>query len=269
LRPLRLAGALAVLGTLFAVLAPQADAGQPAGSPPKPTIVLVHGAFADASSWSGVVARLQHAGYPAVAPANPLRGLASDATYLDSVLHSIPGPVVLVGHSYGGAVITQAAAAAPNVKALVYVAAFAPAVGESAFGLIGMNPGSALPTAVSPVPYAGPGGDDGVDVYINSTRFAQVFAADLPATTAAVLAASQRPVTLSALQEPATSAAWKTIPAWYLVASADHAIPPATERFMAQRAGAHTVEVNASHAVLLSRPDAVTGLIESASRGLA
>ncbi|WP_049807054.1 alpha/beta fold hydrolase [Pseudofrankia inefficax] len=262
-------GALAVLGVLLMVLAPRADAGQPNGGPPKPTIVLVHGAFADASSWSGVVTRLQRAGYPVVAPANPLRGLASDATYLDSVLHTIPGPVILVGHSYGGAVITQAAAAAPNVKALVYVAAFAPTVGESAFGLIGMNPGSALPTAVTSLPFAGTGGDDGVDVYINSARFSQVFAADLPATTAAVLAASQRPVTLSALQESATSAAWKTIPSWYLVASADQAIPPATERFMARRAGAHTAEVNASHAVLISRPDAVTGLIESASRGVA
>jgi pimeloyl-ACP methyl ester carboxylesterase len=232
---------------------------------PKPTVVLVHGAFADSSSWGGVVTRLRHDGYPVIAAANPLRGLDSDAAYVSSLLSAIPGPVVLVGHSYGGEVITNAAAGHANVKALVYVAAFAPDQGESALSLTGLNPGSRLGTALVVRPYAVAGGG-GADGYVDPAQFHTVMAADVPVRDTDLLAAEQRPVDLGALQTPSGVPAWKTIPSWYLVAGADQAIPAATERFMARRAGAHTVVVDhASHLVMLSHPGQVEHLIVQAA----
>ena len=234
----------------------------------KPTVVLVHGAFADASGWSGVIDELRQDGYPVLAPANPLRDLAGDSDYLASILATILGPVVLVGHSYGGAVITNAAVDRPNVKALVYIAAFAPDDGESIFELTGRYPGSRLLTATSPRPYPLPGVGIGVDTYIDPAQFHDVFVADVPESTAAVMAASQRPLTLAASAGKTRAVAWKTIPSWYMVATEDHAIPPDAERFMARRAGSETVEVTGSHAVMVAHPRPVADLIRTAAAGL-
>jgi len=233
---------------------------------PKPTIVLVHGAWADASSWSQVIENLQEQGYPVIAPPNPLRGIASDSAYLQSILSTISGPIVLVGHSYGGAVITNAAVGNPNVKALVYIAAFAPAQGETLSQIEAMNPGSAIGPStltIRPYPLAGGGGSAGA--YITPSAFQNVFAADLPSSQAAEMAAAQRPIDVSALNEPSGVPAWKTIPSWYLVARQDNAIPAATELFMAQRMHAHTIEINSSHVAMISHPDVVTRLIDSAA----
>lgn len=275
----RLALPAMVVGTLLAV--PALSAATPAGSTgsagapkastartaqeprtaPKPTVVLVHGAFADSSSWDAVVSRLEGQGYPVIGVANPLRGLAEDSAYLSSVLDTIPGPVVLAGHSYGGAVITDAAAGHPNVKALVYIAAFAPDEGETGLGILGQYPGSMLPPALSVRPFPG-----GQDAYVDPADFRQVFAADVPAAKARLMAAGQRPVALAAFAEPSTAPAWRTIPSWFLVAGADQAIPPAAEEAMAHRAGSHTEVVHgASHAVLVSHPDATAHLIEAAA----
>jgi pimeloyl-ACP methyl ester carboxylesterase len=228
----------------------------------KPTIVLVHGAFADSSSWDGVIARLERAGYPVVAVANPLRDLAGDSAYLSSVLDTIPGPVVLVGHSYGGAVITDGAAGHANVKSLVYIAAFAPDQGESALGITGEYPGSQLPASLVIRPYPG-----GQDAYIDQAAFQKVFAADVPARQTRLMAAEQRPVAVAALAAPSSAPAWRTIPSWFLVARADQAIPPAAEQAMAQRAHSHTVTIpGASHAVAVSHPEAVADMVEAAAR---
>jgi pimeloyl-ACP methyl ester carboxylesterase len=264
---------LGSVGSLLAVVAllsitstaRAAPAAAKHGTAAKPTVVLVHGAWADSSGWGGVIARLQRAGYPVIAPANPLRGLASDSAYLASVVASISGPVVLVGHSYGGAVITDAAAAGSNVKALVYIAGFALDQNESVLQMASRFPGSSLPTAISPVPFPLADGTTGTDVYIAPAKFRDVFAADVPATQAAVLAATQRPVAQTALLEPSTAPAWATIPSWYLVAKQDHAIPPAAERFMAKRAHARTVEIASSHAAMVSHPAEVTQLIVKAA----
>ncbi|MET8783950.1 alpha/beta hydrolase [Streptomyces sp. NPDC004589] len=241
-----------------------------AGTPPLPTIVLVHGAFADSSSWNGVIERLQRAGYPVIAAANPLRGLADDAAYVASVLEGVQGPVVLAGHSYGGAVISEAAVGNTQVKALVYIAAFTPDEGESALELSGKFPGSTLGAALTPVPFPLDGGTGtGTDLYIEPAKFHDQFAADVPEPVAALMAATQRPVAASALEEKASAAAWKTIPSFSLIATEDYNIPPAAQQFMAERAHAHTVEVKASHAVAVSRPDAVARLIEQAAQSLA
>jgi pimeloyl-ACP methyl ester carboxylesterase len=227
---------------------------------PKPTIVLVHGAWADASGWNAVTERLQRKGYQVIAPAIPLRSIPSDAEYLASVLATIDGPIVLVGHSYGGAIITNTAN--PNVKALVYIAAFAPDEGESLGQILAMNPGSeAAPPNLTFRPYP-----TGVDAYITPSAFRDVFCADVPAPTASVMAAEQRPLDVRTLEELSGPPAWKTIPSWYLVAQNDHAIPPATERFMAQRAGSTVQEVQSSHVPMISRPDVVTDLIVDAAR---
>ena len=263
----RLVGALAVLIALVTLAMPSLRS--PAGailSGPKPTVVLVHGSFADASGWNGVIERLSRDGYPVLAPANPLRSLSGDSEYIASVLKTIPGPVILVGHSYGGAVITNAAMQAPNVKALVYVAAFALDRGETAFGTFAVFPGSQLPLALQVRPYHALG-DIGLDGYIDPGRFHEVFCADLPATIAADMAASQRPSTVASGSEPSGDPAWKTIPSWYMVANQDRVIPPDAERFMAKRAGAHTVEIDSSHVAMISHPDAVTDLIRSAAAG--
>lgn len=261
-----LAAVAAAIGlTVFA----GTGASEPAASAnhdPKPTVVLVHGAFADASGWSGVIAELRGDGYPVLAPANPLRDLAGDSAYLASVLSTITGPIVLVGHSYGGAVITNAAVGNSNVKALVYIAGFAPQEGESIFALTGLYPGSLLPQNIVARPFPQADGGTGIDAYINPVTFREVFAADVSRSTAATMATTQRPITLAAGNAASGVPAWQTIPSWYMVARADHAIPPQAERFMAARAGAHTVEVNTSHVAMVVQPGAVADLIESAAR---
>ncbi|MFI2351786.1 alpha/beta fold hydrolase [Streptomyces sp. NPDC019443] len=255
-------GVAGVVGVL--ALSGTADATTP--STPKPTIVLEHGAFADASSWDGVVERLQRSGYRVVAAANPLRGPGSDAAYLRSVVDRIEGPVVLVGHSYGGTVISDAAVGEEDkVKALVYIAAFLPDAGETSLGLSNKFPGSTLGNAIEAVPYSLPGGASGNDVYIKTDKFRQQFAADVSRGQAALMAAGQRPIAAAALEEKSTKAAWKTIPSWSLIATEDFNIPPAAQRFMSERAHAHTVEVKASHAVSVSRPDAVARIIQQAA----
>ncbi|MEV0175476.1 alpha/beta hydrolase [Streptomyces sp. NPDC050803] len=230
----------------------------------KPTVVLVHGVFADASGWNAVTARLLKAGYPVIAPANPLRDLAGDSTYVSSILDTITGPVILVGHSYGGEVITNAARGHAAVKALVYVAAFAPDEGENALQLAGKFPGSMLEPALVLRPL--PGGTD-ADGYIDPAKFHDVFAQDLPHATTQVMAVSQRPGSIGGLSGSSGVPAWKSVPSWYVVAGADHVIPPALQRFMAQRAQSRTVEAKgASHVVMMSRPDTVVQQIEAAYR---
>lgn len=233
----------------------------------KPSIVLVHGAWADGSSWSGVIDRLQDQGYTAYALANPLRGLASDSAYLKSFLATITGPIILVGHSYGGAVITNAATGNANVKALVYIDAFAPDQGESLEALAsappppGQNPSCIDPNhSFNAVPFNG-----GVDLYLKPSIFPSCFANDLPVDKAAVLASEQRPLALSVFGEKTGVPAWKTIPSWYLVGKLDLAIPPYAQLFMAQRAHATIAYANAAHTAMISHPEAVTSLIEQAS----
>lgn len=253
-----------LIGALLLALAlPGAAAAQ--APRPKPTIVLVHGAFADSSSWNGVVARLEADGYRVIAAANPLRGVASDAGTVTAIVRAIGGPVVLVGHSYGGPVITAAAADNANVRALVYVAAFAPDAGESSLSLSAMFPGSTLGAALAP-PVPLPGG--GEDLYIRPERFHAQFAADIPEGVAALMAATQRPVAAAALAEPSGRApAWRRLPTYMIYGSADLNIPPAVLRFMAERARARRTEVlkGASHALMMSRPDRVVAIIEEAA----
>ncbi|MET0693961.1 MAG: alpha/beta hydrolase [Propionibacteriaceae bacterium] len=263
-----LAGLVALVVALGLILLPSASsASSRRGSAPKPTVVLVHGAFADASGWADVTTKLQRRGYTVIAPANPLRGVASDSTYIASVLASIKGPIVLAGHSYGGEVITNAALGNPQVKALVYVAAFAPAEGETSGALSTKYPGSQLTEenlVFRPFPISAK--ETGLDAYINPAVFREVFCADLSERTAAAMAATQRPGALSTLGEPSGKPAWKTIPSWYLVAKQDHAIPPASQRFMAQRMKAHTREINSSHVAMISHPGVVADLIQDAAR---
>lgn len=230
----------------------------------KPTVVLVHGAFADASSWNGVAKILEKDGYTVIAAANPLRGVKSDGAAVSALLSSIQSPVVLVGHSYGGNVISDAANDHANVKALVYVSAFAPEAGETVAGLAGKFPGSTLgPTLAPPVALA----DGGKDLYIQQSKFHDQFAADVPAAQAALMAATQRPVTEAALNEQAGTPAWKHIPSWYIYGDKDKNIPPQAMAFMAKRADAKAVEVvkGASHVVMVSNPAPVARLIEKAA----
>ncbi|MGW4770622.1 alpha/beta fold hydrolase [Nocardia sp. NPDC004278] len=231
-----------------------------------PTVVLVHGAFADSSSWNVVVEQLVQQGLSVVAAANPLRGLDSDAAYVAAVLRSIEGPIVLVGHSYGGSVITVAAESNPNIKALVYIAAFIPDRGESALELTDKFPGSTLGPTTRPTSYPLPDGSAGTELTIRQEEFHQQFAADVPAPTARLMAVTQRPVAVAALEEPATATPWRSVPSFALLSTADKNIPIETQRFMAERAGARTVEVAASHAVAVSVPDAVSALIMAAVR---
>ncbi|MER7930712.1 alpha/beta hydrolase [Streptomyces sp. NPDC096057] len=231
----------------------------------KPTIVLEHGAFADGSSWNAVITQLRADGYPVVAAANPLRGPSSDAAALRTVLDHVKGPKILVGHSYGGNVISEAATNDTQVKALVYVAAFLPEVGESALELTNKYPGSTLPGALDPVTYQQADGSTATDLYIQQDKFRHQFAADVPAGQAALMAAEQRPIAQSALEEKATSAAWKTIPSWDIVTTRDLNIPAAVQRFMAKRAHSHTTEVAASHSVAVSHPHLVADVIERAA----
>src|SRR6202166_2866066 len=218
-----------------------------AGDGPKPTIVLVHGAWADTSSWDGVIQRLQADGYTVYAPPNPLQGLAYDPAYLADFLHTISGPIVLVAHSYGGAVITNAATGDPQVKALVYVDAFAPAQGQTLAQLLASVPGTcAVPANLNVVPF--PGAPSGVgDAYIKQGAYAGCMANGLPAKEAQVLAATQRPIATSTLTQPSGVPAWQTIPSWAVVGTADHAIPLALQLAMDKTAHAHVTEVTAPH----------------------
>ncbi|WP_460062702.1 alpha/beta fold hydrolase [Streptomyces sp. YKOK-I1] len=231
-----------------------------------PTVVLVHGAFADATSWSGVITELQGHGIPVIAPPNPLRGLASDAAYVASVAAQIDGPVVLVGHSYGGALITVAGVT-ENVVGLVYVAAYVLEEGESLGELQGRFPLAPLVSNLKEWTYPTPSGETAVEVTIAEDAFPGVFAADVPADVTKVLAAAQRPLAAAVFEEKAAAAAWHTKPSWALIAAADEAINPEVERFGAQRAGATVVELEgASHAVAVSRPKEVAELIRDAVR---
>ncbi|MET7367682.1 alpha/beta hydrolase [Streptomyces sp. NPDC005566] len=264
--PLALLATGGLAAALTATSIAPASAVTGSASHPKPTVVLVHGAFADSTSWNDVIKKLKHEGYPVMAAANPLRGLSSDSAYLKDVLAGIKGPIVLAGHSYGGAVISNAATGNENVKALVYIAAFVPDKGESALDLAGKFPGSTLGKALRPAPVTNPDGTRGTDLYIQEEKFRHQFAADAPRNTTDLMAATQRPVTEAALAEGSSEPAWKTIPSWDLVATQDRNIPLKAQTFMAERAGAHTVEVKASHAASVSHPDKVTEIIEDAAR---
>jgi pimeloyl-ACP methyl ester carboxylesterase len=270
-RPPGRAGVLIALATAslasFAV-ATTADARMPT---PKPTVVLVHGAFADSSGWTRVIDRLRRDGYPVRAAPNRLFGLQSDAVTVRGFLASIKGPKILVGHSYGGAVITQAASGDPDVKALVYVAAFALDSNELLSDLANRpvaHPLPPLPTV--PVQSKQPDGTTQTDVYLDPSHFRARFAGDLPRRVAADLASTQPPTGAATFASKLTvEPAWKTIPSWYLVAKHDQAIAPDLERFMARRIRAHTSQINGSHAVYISHPNAVARLAEQAARATA
>ncbi len=265
--------ARAVVALLVGVLVLSATAAtatgqhhQPGKPVAKPTIVLVHGAFADSSGWNAVAGRLLKDGYKVRAFSNPLRGPQTDGAYLRQFLTTISGPVVLVGHSYGGAVITNAATGNPNVTSLVYVAAYAPDQGESVAQANELGGGHTDVTNHLLVrPYPGAPAGDG-DAYIDPAYFHQLFAQDLPRSTTAFLAASQRPGALAALVTPSGAPAWKTIPSWYLVAKQDRIIPPEAERAMAARAKATTVEIGSSHVAMMSHPRVVVDLIRAAAQ---
>ncbi|MEW2382861.1 alpha/beta hydrolase [Micromonospora sp. NPDC047707] len=229
----------------------------------KPTIVLVHGAFAESASWNSVIQRLHADGYPVVAAPNPLRSLSGDAAVISSVVATIGGPVVLVGHSYGGAVISNAAVGHDHVKALVFVAAFAPEAGESIGELSGKFPGGTLGETLQEVPLP----DGTVDLYIQQDKFHHQFTADVPPERAAVDAAAQRPLNTTALNEGSGEPAWKTVPSWFVYPELDYNIPLEAHRFMAERAGARaSVELpGASHAIPASEPTAVAEIILKAA----
>ena len=232
------------------------------------TVVLVHGAFADASSWTGVIELLQRQGHTVIAPPNPLRGLTADSAYVASVLGQIDGPVLLVGHSYGGAVITNAAPG--NVRGLVYVAAFAPDEGEALAAVTSGSRDSVLNTAQVPRRYpTGPAGQTATEFVIDPAKLHDVFAADLPPQQAAVLAATQRPVAEAAFTDASGSPAWKRLPSWAVVAAGDKAAGADLVRSMAQRAGAEIVELDGSHVIMISRPEPVADLIGRALAAVA
>ncbi|MEU7825985.1 alpha/beta hydrolase [Catellatospora sp. NPDC049133] len=235
----------------------------------KPTIVLVHGGYADSSCWNATIQQLQGKGYSTVCAANPLRGIPTDAPYVASLLDSISGPVVLVAHSMGGTVITNAAAGKSNVKALVYIAAFVPEVGETQGELITKFPGSEVAPVSVGVPYTKADGTTGIDLYLGKDGQA-AFAADISTSAFRTLQATQRPFDADSFIFPTTATAWKTIPTWALVAGQDKAIPPATQRWMYSRANARkVVEVpNSSHVVMLSNPRVVAELITDAARAV-
>jgi pimeloyl-ACP methyl ester carboxylesterase len=239
----------------------------------KPTIVLVHGAFADASSWNGVIGRLQQQGYTVIAAANPLRGLAADSAYTASLLNQIDGPVLLVGHSYAGAVITTAATSTPNVVGLVYIAAFATEEGENLNDVESGSKDSILGPALVQYKYpAGPDGTGGetlVELAVNPALFREAFAADLPPETTALLAATQRPTAVTAFSEASGPPAWKKLPSWTVVATGDKAAGADVIRSEAQRAGAHITEVEGSHVIMISQAQAVADVILTAARAVA
>lgn len=260
--------ALLALGFIGMLGMPVGSASASEPAPSKPTIVLVHGALADSSSWNGVIAKLQRDGYSVIAAPDPLRNLKDDSDYVAEIVNNVNGPVVLVGHSYGGAVITNAATTAGNVKALIYVAAYAPDDGESAFDLTGKFPGSILAGALAP-PITLPDGTH--DLYVQQDKFRPVFAADVPEKEAERMAATQRPVTDAALKGTSATPAWRSIPSWFVYGSEDMVIPPAAHAFMAERADAkRAITVRgASHVVMVSHPSVVANLIEEGAMATA
>ena len=223
----------------------------------KTSIVLVHGAFADGSSWGKIISILEKNGHTVTAVQIPLKSLSDDVATAKRAIESQKDDVILVGHSYGGAVITEAAAGNPKVKGLVYVAAFAPDAGETLNGLNERFSSSPLGTAVIP--------DSAGFLYIDRTKFHDVFANDLPEDEAELLAATQKPLAAAIFGEPAKAAAWKTIPSWYVVSTQDNAINPDLERFMAKRMNAQTKEIKASHVGFISNPSEIARVIESAA----
>jgi pimeloyl-ACP methyl ester carboxylesterase len=245
------------LASVAGVLATQPATAQPAPQATKPTIVLVHGAFADGSGWSHVIPLLEKSGYTVTAVQNPLTSLADDVATTKRVVDAQKGPVVLVGHSYGGAVITGAAIGNANVKALVYIAAFAPEANEPVGAFLEKYP-AALGTALVP--------DAAGFVYIDRAKFSNIFAKDVSDTEARVMAATQKPISGAIFGQSVESPAWKTIPSWYLVAQEDQAINPDLERFYAKRMGATTSEIKSSHVPFISQPKVVADLIEKAAK---
>jgi pimeloyl-ACP methyl ester carboxylesterase len=234
------------------------------------TVVLVHGAFADASSWNGVIERLQAQGVQVTAPANPLRGIAIDSAYIATLINQIPGPVLAVGHSYGGAVISNAASQARNVVGLVYVAAFAPDEGERLGEVEAGSKDSVLNAALVPLKYpTGQGAESAMEFAIDPAKFRDAFAADLPAGQTALMAATQRPIAERAFSEPSGTPAWKSVPSWAVVASGDKAAGTDVIRSMAQRAKAMITEVEGSHVIMISQPQAVTKVILDAVASVA
>jgi pimeloyl-ACP methyl ester carboxylesterase len=258
-----------IAGLAITLTTSQSQAKTRTATAAKPTVVLVNGAWANSASWSGVIERLQTEGYTVDAPPNPLQSLNGDAATIADLLKTIKGPIVLVGHSYGGAVITNAATGNHNVKALVYVDAFAPARGESVLALDSTKPGSALaagPTKVfnfAPFPGAKKGD---AELYVKPSVFEQAFANGLPAKEGAVLAATQSPAVYSALTAPSGPPAWKTIPSWYVLGTIDKAIPPAIQLFMAQRIHAHITRVRAGHLSMVADPGVVAKVITTAAK---
>lgn len=269
-KSIRIAALASAAAMTCAMVGPMAAAaGEPASPPPngaKPTIVLVHGAFADASSWGGEVAALQKQGYDVRAIANPLENLDSDAESVKDFLATLSGPIVLVGHSYGGSVITNAAAGNPNVKALVYVDATAPDVGESTAALSGADSVLTRPQGELFDPVPSPGAPDGaVKLLLKKDIFLQHFGNDLPPDLAARAWASQRAVSAAALFAPSKNAAWKDIPSWFFISSGDQVITPASESAMAARAHSQVTHFDGgSHLTLVTHPDAVTQVIDAA-----
>jgi pimeloyl-ACP methyl ester carboxylesterase len=258
--------AVAITALLVGAFGPNvADAVNPRAAS-KPTIVLVHGAFADSSSWNGVATRLHKDGYPVFSVANPLRSVSSDATYVADYLRFIKGPIVLVGHSYAGMVITQAVRGNSNVKALVYVDAYAPDTGETVIRLTGMFPGSTLGPTLQQVRLS----NGTTDLLVRQDRFWQQFGADLPREQGFQLAVAQRPAAASSFTDRASGRpAWRTVPSYFLIGTGDRNIPPALQDFMAKRARAKAVRhvQGASHLVMLSEPGITTRFIELAARG--
>jgi pimeloyl-ACP methyl ester carboxylesterase len=230
-----------------------------------PTVVLLHGAFADASGWYGVIELLEAAGVAVTAPPNPLRSLVHDAAYIASYLDQIPGPVLLVGHSYGGAVITNAGSQASNVVGLVYVAAFVPDEGETLLELASNSKDSVVLSALIPLQFpTGNGMETATEFVIDPARVQEVFGADLPQSQTALLAASQRPLAEVTFAEPTTAPAWKSLPSWAVVPTGDKTVGTDAARFGAERAGATITEIDASHVVMISQPQAVADVIMTA-----
>jgi pimeloyl-ACP methyl ester carboxylesterase len=232
-----------------------------------PTVMLLHGAFTDASSWAGVVAELQGSGIPVLAPAVPLRGLVEDAACIRGLVAQVDGPVLLVGHAYGGAVATVVGGQARNIVGLVYVAGFALEEGESVVSTLASFPQTLFAAALKPVEARNGNGQPAVDLYLKNNAFRAVFADDLDAVAAAVMAAGQRPIAAAALEEKAAAAGWRTLPCWYVVATADQIVHPDAQRFMARRAGAETTELDGSHAIPISQPAAIAVQIRNATKG--
>lgn len=268
-RFLHSAAALGLLGLVGLTGCAGAPPTASAAEGPKPTVVLVHGAFADASSWNGVVTRLQERGYTVVAPGLGMRGLASDSAYLASLLSQIDGPVVLAAHSYGGAVISGAATGADNVEALVFVNAFATEEGEVLSTVEQGSTDSALNPALQQSTYPTGDGTTAVELLVDPARFPAVFGGDLPPEQAALLAATQRPIAASAFGEAAGPPAWRARPSWAVVATGDKAAGTDVTLSMARRAGATITEVDGSHLIMVSQPDVVTDVIVRADLAVA